>query len=514
MNYSSSSGSTTTPGQASESSRSKKPKIVERVDPLKPNLFSIISPDRYGVPGLLSFSTTVAEHLAQQGYSVCLVNPSVGSPLPHSEIVPHSLGIKGLFVMHTTNRTSVLRACADFDYVIVDDTGRDSDALMPVKYVGRIFWVEDSFSDHMTYWNSDYQESNKIYAICVNFSDSIVLTKLETGHIALASKTTGEVFDNYKILLTRIPTIALLNKHYTIDQVVDAMLGKEGSFSPFYATAQDVQKVQKLNNRYMNVMAGNGFGLLGMIAGAIFNLDPVYMFSLVAAVAGTFVGNAVIFHTSKKSTLKRKVSAEELSSDPQRAQIVHELLPPPIGITPGNRSIIPQVAKTETKSVHRSIWEKTLNSYVDIQNRWMDYELDLIKGLDAPLMLDYSCPTTADFISHYRIASDLHQAVQSDIDAGIPVDTSLKNDLMTAVNTMQLKFDIAERHALTRGLTDYGFDDQKKIKKGRKLFSIVLDDATSDHEKKSALKAAKAQLEGVIMIPERAYLQITSRLDV
>jgi hypothetical protein len=474
---------------------------------IRENLFEIFS----DIPRDSSIAEKIAKAFARTGNSVCLVNSITVEPLPHEDIVPHQ-DTKNLYVLFTGDANKILEACDNFDYVITEETVGDHRRVSTLsEYVGRAFYVSQYPRLDGAERMLEKISPDRIYAIHAGDKYTYAgLFKEPSGHLRLIDRHTGEQVDpGSNSLPTSIPTIAIWGPGYFHKDIVNAMLGVEGSFAPFYMTDKQIQRIQKTRNRteifqwsatLTSALSACSFGTF--FGGGL----PVVGISLGAGLVSYIVASRVSARTNKNVN-NETIVAEMLESDPERTQIVHQLLPPPVGIVPKKREISPLAGRNVLPPVHKSIWEKTLNSYEEIQEKWLSYELDVMKSLDAPLMLDYSCPTTASFVKQYRIASDLSSALRES------EGTHIRNDFVEAVHDLSIKFDAAERFALTRGIHDYTEGDQTKIKTGRKLFALALDPSTSDHEKKSALKAAKTQLEGVLLVPQKAVLQITAGLS-
>lgn len=125
-----------------------------------------------------------------------------------------------------------------------------------------------------------------------------------------------------------------------------------------------------------------------------------------------------------------------------------------------------------------------------LQERWMEYELDPIKALDFPLMLDPSCDQTYAFIS----AMEEVKRVQRRLDLK---EVKLPK-LTKAVKVAERAFAAAEANAKKQRLTYLSNDDRKKVAKARKFAEIMNDSGSGTNEKRIAFDRANKALEGVL----------------
>lgn len=131
----------------------------------------------------------------------------------------------------------------------------------------------------------------------------------------------------------------------------------------------------------------------------------------------------------------------------------------------------------------------------ELQERWMEYELDPMKALDYPLMLDLSCKETIAFISAMReMRSYQEQAEKS------PKNASHLASFRKALVTAEDAFAVAENKAHKTRLSGFTPDEKKRVKRAKELAAIAKDENASPNERKVAFERANQELEG-IMVP-------------
>lgn len=143
----------------------------------------------------------------------------------------------------------------------------------------------------------------------------------------------------------------------------------------------------------------------------------------------------------------------------------------------------------------RNILMKRLNKLTE---EWMTYELDPMKSLDYPLMLDSACPQTRSFLMAIQNA----QSIVSELDSG---EVSLA-EFRDAVLYAEEAFVEAEGNAKKMRYAHLDSSQRKKIKDARPLVAMLDDEKVSPHEKVSAYRKAGDFLEGIIALPERPIM--------
>jgi hypothetical protein len=106
-----------------------------------------------------------------------------------------------------------------------------------------------------------------------------------------------------------------------------------------------------------------------------------------------------------------------------------------------------------------------MDTHSDINKRWLDYELDVGKLIDYPVMTDVREPLTVAFLRAKRDADGLRPAAPADITS-----------------------------------------------KARKLLRIAEDEAATPAERQTAYKRARRELEGLIVLPEPTIAALEAKV--
>ena len=141
--------------------------------------------------------------------------------------------------------------------------------------------------------------------------------------------------------------------------------------------------------------------------------------------------------------------------------------------------------------------QSLLAAHDAVNRRWLDYELDVGKLIDFPVMTDVREPLTVAFLRAKREADGLRPTIPGD--AMAPATLA---DYRAAVRSFEVAFDVAEREA--RRIKDSNFTgpERERLETARKLLRIASDAAATPAERQTAYKRARRELDGLIVLPD------------
>ena len=140
--------------------------------------------------------------------------------------------------------------------------------------------------------------------------------------------------------------------------------------------------------------------------------------------------------------------------------------------------------------------------------QWFDYEIDLAKLLDFPMMTDMRNPLTIAFHKAKRRA-DLLRPERPDDLAG---DRSARLEYRDAVHEYISAFEIAEAEAIRRRRSDFSEDEQQRMARAQNLLHLAQDEAATREERQNAYARARRELDGLIALPAAARASIERRI--
>jgi hypothetical protein len=140
--------------------------------------------------------------------------------------------------------------------------------------------------------------------------------------------------------------------------------------------------------------------------------------------------------------------------------------------------------------------------------RWFDYEVDIAKLLDFPLMTDMRDPLTIAFHRAKRQA-DLLRPESPD---HLARDRIARLEYRDAVHEYISAFEIAEAEAIRRRRSDFSEDDQQRLARAQHLLHLAQDEAATHEERQNAYARARKELDGLIVLPAPARAGIERRI--
>ncbi|MDT0168563.1 hypothetical protein [Pseudarthrobacter sp. BRE9] len=129
--------------------------------------------------------------------------------------------------------------------------------------------------------------------------------------------------------------------------------------------------------------------------------------------------------------------------------------------------------------------------------RWLEYELDVGKLIDFPLMTDVREPLTVAFLRAKREADGQRPSSAEDLQTVAGVDAYRQ-----AVNNFAVALDVAEREARRIRDSKFSGPERQRLATARKLLMIAENHAATPAERQAAYKRARRELDGLIVLPD------------
>lgn len=164
--------------------------------------------------------------------------------------------------------------------------------------------------------------------------------------------------------------------------------------------------------------------------------------------------------------------------------------------------------RRDNKESYRRELAKLLATHDRTDARWLDYEVDIAKLLDFPLMTDMRNPLTVAFHNAKRQADLLRPERPDDL---LP-DRGAQLEYRDAVHEYVGAFEIAEVEAVRRRRSDFSEDDQQRLARAQHLLQLAEDEAASPQERQAAYARASKELDGLIVLPAPARAGIERRI--
>ena len=154
---------------------------------------------------------------------------------------------------------------------------------------------------------------------------------------------------------------------------------------------------------------------------------------------------------------------------------------------------------------------KVLAAHGRADARWLDYEVDIAKLLDFPLMTDMRDPLTVAFHKAKRHADLLRPDRPEDV-AALAGDRAAQSEYRNAVHEYISAFEVAEAEAIRRRRSDFSDDEQQRMARAQNLLHLAQDEAATREERQIAYARAGRELDGLIVLPAPARASIERRI--
>lgn len=146
---------------------------------------------------------------------------------------------------------------------------------------------------------------------------------------------------------------------------------------------------------------------------------------------------------------------------------------------------------------------KVLATHDDLNRRWFDYEIDLATIIDMPMMVDMREPLTLAFHRAKVHADSLRPDDPMELR-----DSVWFAQYRDAVSEYSVAFDAAEREGRRRKQTGFSPVERDALERARKLVMVAVDEAATPAERQAAYRKARAELDGLIDVPQVATERI------
>jgi hypothetical protein len=157
---------------------------------------------------------------------------------------------------------------------------------------------------------------------------------------------------------------------------------------------------------------------------------------------------------------------------------------------------------------HKREMTKVLERHDRTDARWLDYEIDIAKLLDFPLMTDMRDPLTVAFHKAKSHADWLRPDSVDDILG----DRNAQLEYRDAVGEYVAAFDVAESEAIRRRRSDFSAEARERLERAQHLLRLASDSGATPQERQSAYARAKRELDGLIVLPATTRASIERKI--
>lgn len=140
---------------------------------------------------------------------------------------------------------------------------------------------------------------------------------------------------------------------------------------------------------------------------------------------------------------------------------------------------------------------RVLDEHGRTDARWLEYELDVAKLLDYPLMTDMRDANTIAF-HKAKLRADFLRPIKAE---DLLDDREGAAQYMAAVEDYVTAFNAAEAEAIRKRRNDFSRADQQRIARAQSLLRVAADPAAAAHERQRAYDVARNELDGLLVLP-------------
>jgi hypothetical protein len=151
--------------------------------------------------------------------------------------------------------------------------------------------------------------------------------------------------------------------------------------------------------------------------------------------------------------------------------------------------------------------EALMATHDAVNKRWLDYELDVGKLIDFPLMTDVREPLTVSFLRAKREADGQRPGSAAEM-----TSPSRLESYRQAVNSFAVALDVAEREARRIKHSRFTGPERERLATARQLLRMAEDHASTPAERQAAYKRARRELDGLIVLPDATLAALEERI--
>lgn len=186
----------------------------------------------------------------------------------------------------------------------------------------------------------------------------------------------------------------------------------------------------------------------------------------------------------------------------------HKPLAQALSATGNTTPVVAKKPAVHTVSAPASRIKTLVSRYEAIKSEWASYELDLLKILEFPALTDMSIPATGKFHKALYLAGILAPE-----DVVKPLSSDEAKRFEDSVLDLEYCFRAMLNEAKRLRWNSYSEKERSSLRTAKNLLSIALNSASSENERQVAYKRLIKEVEGIIVLPEQAMLELESKIS-
>jgi hypothetical protein len=166
-------------------------------------------------------------------------------------------------------------------------------------------------------------------------------------------------------------------------------------------------------------------------------------------------------------------------------------------------------ARVGDDAAYRREIGRAVDAHNAIDKRWLDYEMDVAKLLDFPMMTDMREPMTVRF-HQAKVRADMLRPVTVE---DLLADRGSQAEYLEAVQHYVTAFEAAETEAMRRRRSDFSGEEQQRLARAQRLLRLACDTAATQEERRHAYDRARTELDGLIVLPATTRAALESGIS-
>ncbi len=164
----------------------------------------------------------------------------------------------------------------------------------------------------------------------------------------------------------------------------------------------------------------------------------------------------------------------------------------------------PSTANANSQAAQWNSLRRVIEEHSRTDARWLEYELDVAKLLDFPVMTDMRDPLTIGF-HKAKLRADFLRPVKAE---DLLDDREAAARYQSAVEDYVTAFNVAEAEAMRRRRSDFSPEGRQRIARAQSLLRVAADPAAAPQERQKAFDLARKELDGLIVLPSTTQASI------
>lgn len=137
----------------------------------------------------------------------------------------------------------------------------------------------------------------------------------------------------------------------------------------------------------------------------------------------------------------------------------------------------------------------------EVTHSYAQYLCDAVAVVRRPTLNDLGVPQTREFVQLYN---DLQACGWESPEVDLA-------ELERLVSQTEVAWQAAQQHATRIGCSDFSIEEQKRLRQAEQLLTLALSGGGTSHERKLAYERALVLLQGLVVLHEKAILELTSK---